>query len=56
VHLDFSSKSVRLQQIDELTAVLNQPDSEGLNTYKVEGEVLSDHKAVGASIYWREAE
>jgi endonuclease/exonuclease/phosphatase family metal-dependent hydrolase len=110
VHLDFSSKSVRLQQIDELAAVMKQrdgpliimgdfnsewlaeqymlentadtsrlhvykPGSMDLNTYKdkrldwillsadlgfsthkVEGEDLSDHKAVGASIYWREAE
>ncbi len=110
VHLDFSSKSVRLQQVDELAAIMKQrdgpliimgdfnsewlaeqymlentadtsrlhvfkPGSMGLNTYKdkrldwillsadlgfstyeVEGDVLSDHKAVGASIFWREAE
>jgi endonuclease/exonuclease/phosphatase family metal-dependent hydrolase len=110
VHLDFASKSVRLQQVDELVAVLNQrdrslivmgdfnsewlaeqymlentaetsrlqvyqPGSKDLNTYKdkrldwillsadlgfssyqSEGEILSDHKAVSASIYWREAE
>ncbi len=110
VHLDFSRKSVRLQQIDELADVLEaragpiilmgdfnsewlaeqymlentadtsrlhvyKPGSMDLNTYKdkrldwillsadlgfstyeVEGDVLSDHKAVGASIYWREAE
>jgi endonuclease/exonuclease/phosphatase family metal-dependent hydrolase len=110
VHLDFSRKSVRLQQIDELATVLNQRDGPliimgdfnsewlaqeymsenttdtsrlhvyqpyslvfntykdkrldwillsadlGFSAYKVEGEMLSDHKAVGASIYWREAQ
>jgi endonuclease/exonuclease/phosphatase family metal-dependent hydrolase len=108
VHLDFSRKSVRLQQIDELADVIKkragplilmgdfnsewlaeeymventvetsrlhvyQPASDDLNTYKdkrldwimlsnrlgftsyaVEQRMLSDHKAVTASIHWRE--
>lgn len=110
VHLDFSRKSVRLHQIDELAAVIEKragpliimgdfnsewlaeeymventvetsqlhvykPASADLNTYKdkrldwimlssrlgftrysVEQRILSDHKAVTASIHWRELE